>query len=201
MNIYGELDPIAFKGKRKHIAKVNMPDIAYPSQHIDIEISRGSRDQVIIPDTVKITFNLDITSTDKAHSVGNDVGRALVKKRVLMLGSKEIDMINNSDIYDTGKDLYLSEKRCEERLLQGIQPANSLKTRVGAKKADGTALLLTTQENAVKKSYDNQFPISLDFDFSKHPIYHYGLSENLTVRLELNSSEKIILCTGDTSET
>ena len=201
MNIYEELDPIAFKGKRKHIVKVNMPDIAYPSQHIDIEISRGSRDQVIIPDTVKITFNLDITSTDKAHSVGTDVGRALVKKRVLMLGSKEIDMINNSDISDTGKDLYLSEKRCEERLLQGIQPANSLKTRVGAKKADGTALLLTTQENAVKKSYDNQCPISLDFDFSKHPIYHYGLSENLTVRLELNSSEKIILCTGDTSET
>ena len=148
-----------------------MPDIAYPSQHIDIEISHGSRDQVIIPDTVKITFNLDITSTYKAHSVGTDVGRALVKKRVLMLGSKEIDMINNSDIYDTGKDLYLSEKQCEERLLQGIQTANSLKTRVGVKKADGTALTLTTQENAVKKTYDNQFAISLDFDFSKHPIY------------------------------
>ena len=32
---------LAFKGKRKHIAKVNMPNIAYPNQHIDIEILHG----------------------------------------------------------------------------------------------------------------------------------------------------------------
>ena len=46
-----------------------------------------------------------------------------------MLCSKEIDTINNSDIYDTYKDLYLSEKDLEEKLLQGIQSAKGLKTR------------------------------------------------------------------------
>ena len=75
----------------------------------------------------------------------NNVGRTLVKKKVLMLGSKDIDTINNSDIYDTYKDLYLTEKECEEKLLRGIQLANGLKARVGAKKADGTALTVTTQ--------------------------------------------------------
>ena len=40
----------------------------------------------------------------------NNVSRALVKKKVLMLGSKETDTINNSDIYDTYKDLYLRKK-------------------------------------------------------------------------------------------
>ena len=43
----------------------------------------------------------------------NNVGRALVKKKVLILGSKDIDSINNSNIYDTYKDLYLSEKERE----------------------------------------------------------------------------------------
>ena len=66
----------------------------------------GSRDHVIVPDTVKITF--DIISTGKARSVVNNVGRALMEKKVLMLGSKEIDRINNSDIYDKYKDLYLT---------------------------------------------------------------------------------------------
>ena len=134
MSVYGELDPMvehrtqfAFKDKKEHISKVNMPIIKYPGQHIDIEILHGSRDHVIIPDTVKITFNLDTESTDKARSVVNNVGRALVKKKVLMLGSKDIDTINNSDIYDIYKDLYLSEKECEEKLLQGIQSANGLK--------------------------------------------------------------------------
>ena len=68
MSVYGELDTMikhrtqfAFKSKREHIAKVNIPNIAYSSQQIDIQIPHGSRDHVIIPNTVKITFNLDIT--------------------------------------------------------------------------------------------------------------------------------------------
>ena len=205
MSVYRELDPMIehrtqldFKGKTEHIAKVNMPNIAYPNQHIDIEIPHGSRDHVIIPDNVKITFNLDITSTDKTRIVVNNVVRALVKKKVLMFGSKEIDPINNSDIYDTYKDLYLNEKEREEKLLQGIQSENGLKAWVSAKKADGTALTVTTQENAIKKIFDKRFLVPLDF---KHQVYPYGLKEDLIVRLELNSSEKVILCIGDTSAT
>ena len=133
MSVYGELDPMiehrtqfAFKCKREHIAKINMPIIAYPNQHIDIEILHASRDHVIIPDTVEITFNLDIESIDKARSVVNNVGRALVKKKVLMLGSEDIDTISNSNIYDMYKDLYLSEKYCEEKLPQGIETTDGL---------------------------------------------------------------------------
>ena len=64
----------------------------------------------------------------------NNVGRALGKKKLLILGSKGIDTINNSDVYDTYKDLYLSQKEYEEKLLQGTQPANGLKACVGAKR-------------------------------------------------------------------
>ena len=85
---YRELDPMvehrmqfAFKGKREHSVSVNIPNMAYPGQHVDIKIPQGSGNCVIVPDTLKIRFNLDITSTEKAHSVVNNVGRALVKKR------------------------------------------------------------------------------------------------------------------------
>ena len=88
-----------------------MPNIAYLNQHIDIEIPYGSRDHVIVPDTVKITFNRYGTQCYE------NVGRPLVKKKVLMLGSKDNDTINNSDIYDIYKDLYLSDKEREEKLL------------------------------------------------------------------------------------
>ena len=40
----------------------------------------------------------------------NNVGKALVKKKVLKLGSKDIDTIENSDVYGTYKDLYMSKK-------------------------------------------------------------------------------------------
>ena len=88
MSVYGELDPMAehrtqfaFKSKIEHIAKVNMPNIAYPNQHTDIEILHDSSHHVIVPNTVKITFNLDIELTDKTRSMVNNVGRALVKKK------------------------------------------------------------------------------------------------------------------------
>ena len=62
-------------------------------------------------------------------------------------------------------------------------------------------MTVTTQENVIKMTLDKRFAIPLDFDFFKHPVYPYGLKEDLIVRLELNSSEKVILCTGDTSAT
>ena len=79
ISVYGELDPMvehrtqfAFKGKTEHIAKVNMPNIAYPSDHIEIEIPHDSRDHAAVPNTVKITFNLDNQSTDKTRSIVNN---------------------------------------------------------------------------------------------------------------------------------
>ena len=168
----------AFKGKKEHISKVNIPNIAYLGQHIDIDIPHGSGDHVITPDTVKIRFNLNIESTDKARSIVNNVVGVLVKKKVLTLGSTEIDTINNSDVYDTYKDFYLSKKKRKGRLFQDIQSANGLKARVDAKKADGTALTVTTQENAIKTTFHKRLEIPLDFDFFKHLVYPYGLQED-----------------------
>ena len=115
------------------------------------------------------------------------------------LGSKEIDVINNASVFDAYKNLYLSKKKREERILQGIQLANGLKALLGAKNSDGTALTLTTQENVIKKAYDKSFEIPLDFDFFKHPVYPSGFEEDLASMIELNSAKEVILCTGDTN--
>ena len=65
-----------------------MSNLAYLNQHINIETSHGSRNHHILPDTIKITFNLEIESTDKTHIV-NNIGRELTNKEVQMLGLKE----------------------------------------------------------------------------------------------------------------
>ena len=62
MTMYGELHLMpehrahfAFNDKREHLSKVNIPNLANPNQHIDIGLSHGSRNHVIVPDTIKIT--------------------------------------------------------------------------------------------------------------------------------------------------
>ena len=79
-----------FKDKRQLKTKINIPNIAYPNQHNNIEIPHGSRDDVIVPDNVKTTFNPDTEYTERTRSVTKNLGRALLKKRVPMLRSKEI---------------------------------------------------------------------------------------------------------------
>ena len=82
----------------------------------------------------------------------------------------------------------------EDELLQGIQSANSLKARAGrCKKADGTTITVTTQENVIKKAFGKRFAVPLHFGFFKHPVYPYGLEQDLIIRPELNSLEQVIL--------
>ena len=59
-------------------------------------------------------------------------------------------------------------------------------------------ITVTTPANTIKMTFCKMFAIVLDFDFFEHPIYPYGLEEDLIVRLELNS-EKVVLCGGDTA--
>ena len=86
-------------------------------------------------------------------------------------------------------------------MLHGIQSTNGLKAFVGAKKADDTAIIVSTKENAIKKTFVERFTITLYFDFFKHPVYSYGLKEDFIVRIELNFSENKILCNEDIAET
>ena len=80
-----------------------------------------------------------------------------------------------------------------------MQSANDLKDQVGAKKADSTTTTITAQKNIIKQTFGKSFTLPLDFDFFKHPLYPYELKEDLIVGLELNSSEKVILRSGDTA--
>ena len=76
-----------------------------------------------------------------------------------MFGSKEIDTINNADIYGTYKDLYLSEREHEEKLLQSMQSESGLKAQVEAKKVDVAARTVTSQENMIKKTFYKGFAV------------------------------------------
>lgn len=71
----------------------------------------------------------------------------------------------------------------------------------GCKKIDGTAITVTIQEDAIIKIFGTRFAIPLNFDFFKCRACPYGLKEDLTVRLEFDSSEKIILFSEDVAVT
>ena len=108
---------MACHDKREHITKINITNIVYPNQDKDIKISGVLRGNINVPDNIKLTFSPGIEYTDKTRSIIKNVGRPLLKKKVLLDGSKEVHTTNNLDIYNAYKNLYLSEKEREEKLL------------------------------------------------------------------------------------
>ena len=124
---------LGYKGKREHIVTPNVPNIAYPTQTIMVEIPRGSSDTTMIRDTQQLTFNIELSSSkDKTRTVVQNVGRNILAKKTLTLGSTEIETIENCDIFDTYKDLFLTKR--ENMHFQGIQPKNGLDARLDCKK-------------------------------------------------------------------
>ena len=112
-----------------------------------------------------------------------NVGRNLVAKKTLTLGSTELELIENCDIFDTYKDLYLTKKQRENMHFQGIQPENGLKARVGAKKSDGTDLTLSTAENAVKKTLGRGLQYLLTLSSSNNLFPHTTCMKNFLLQL------------------
>ena len=61
-------------------------------------VTHSSRDHVIVPNTTNNMFNLDIESTAKRCSIVNNVGKALMKKTMPMLGSKKGSLLEQKRV-------------------------------------------------------------------------------------------------------
>ena len=203
---YGELDPErvnrlqwANKAKREHVVVRNTPNIAYPGQQFDVQISRLSADASIVPNSPQITFDLDITSKDKNQGLVNNIGRCIVEKKSLALGGKDIDTLDNSNVLDTHMDLYMDKHKKENALLQGIQDADGLKARIGSKKTDGTAF--TAEQTAIATTLGSRFSIPLDFAIFNAILNPFSLREDIVARITLASPSKVLLVKDDTAAT
>lgn len=111
------------------------------------------------------TYNPDIESTDRTKSTISNLGRALMKKKLLMLELKEI-------IYDKQLrylwNLYgylLQWKKSNARSCFRYTNKNFRKVWTSAKKADGTALTVYKSKNAINKNFGKRLVTPLNFEF------------------------------------
>ena len=55
------------------------------------------------------------------------------------------------------------------------------------------------QRKCDQKEFSKRFTIPLNFEAFKHAVYSYRIQKDCIIRLELNSYEKVNLCSGDTA--
>ena len=84
------------------------------AQDLLVRFPNLGNDDVIIPGTANLSFNIELTSTaDPNRTLVSNVGRAIIKKLAVKFEGNEILSTDNYDVFACYRDLWKtkSEKR------------------------------------------------------------------------------------------
>ena len=73
------------KGLHQHIIKTNNPSTIGPDELLTVRFPDLKENQVIIPSTTKLTFNISLAGTDVNRTLVGNLGRNIIRKLVVKL--------------------------------------------------------------------------------------------------------------------
>ena len=122
---------------QQHIIKTNNLFTIGPDELLTVRFPDLKENQVIIPGTMKLTFNISLSGLDTNRTLVGNLGRNIIRKLVVKLEGNEII---STDDYDILYLYYDCSKRTTERrssVFQGIieagdQTENANKHRINA---------------------------------------------------------------------
>ena len=184
----------AVKGIQQHIIKANNLSTIGPDELLTVHFSNLKENQVIIPGTTKLTFNISLAGTNANRTLVKNLGRNIIRKLVVKLEDNEIISTDDYDILYSYYDCWKSTTERHNAVFQAIveadgQTENAIKHRINAGDKASNA-----SDETVASIFDNKFYIPLDFEIleSSLPLYHYGLSSHLTYQLTFADYSDVI---------
>ena len=187
----------ALKGLRQHIIKTNNPSTIGPGELLMVRFPDLKENQVIIPGTTKLTFNITLVGTDVNRTLVKNLGRNIIRKLIVKLDGNKIISIDDYDVLFSYIDSWKTATERRNAVFQGIvetdgQTENAIKHRINATDKANNA-----KDQTVASIYDNRFCIPLDFEIleSSLPLYQYGLGSRLTYELTYNDYSDVIKAT------
>ena len=187
----------ALKGLRQHIIKTNNPSTIGPGELLTVRFPDLKENQVIIPSTTKLTFNITLAGTDVNRTLVGNLGRNIIRKLVVKLEGNEIISIDDYDILYSYYDCWKTASERRNAIFEGIveadgQTENAIKHRINAGDKANNA-----KDQTVASIFDNKFCIPLDFEIleSSLPLYQYGLGSRLTYELTFADYSDVIKAT------
>ena len=194
----------ALRGLHQHIIKTNNPSTIGPDELLTIRFPDLKENQVIIPSTTKLTFNITLVGTDVNRTLVGNLGRNIIRKLVVKLEGNEIISTDDYDVLYSYYDSWKCKTKRLNAVFQGIvdadsQTENAIKHRINAGDKANNA-----KDQTVTSIYDNRFCIPLDFEIleSSLPLYQYGLDSHLMYELIFADYSDVIKSTdSDTTYT
>ena len=183
--------PKGIKGTRQKVIVSHNPSEIDQNQLLLVRFPNLGSDDVIIPGTVNLSFNIELTSTtDPNRTLVSNIGRAIIKKLAVKFEGNEI-----LSVYLHATEIYGRQSQKKNAIWQGIVSSggctnNCTKLRINA----GDKSTGVTQDNAIANTYRNKVIIPLDFEMldSLAPYYQAGLGNRLCYKITFNDYNRVI---------
>ena len=109
LNPYRKLrKPLGVRGIRQSVVITNNPSTIDQNQQLLVRFPNLGSNDVIVPRSARLAFEIEIKSTDANSTVYQNLGRAIVKKTTIKISGNEVMSIDDSDIYHCYIDLWKS---------------------------------------------------------------------------------------------
>ena len=190
--------PKGIKGTRQKVIVTHNPSEIDQAQELLVRFPNLGSDDVIIPGTANLSFNIELTSAvDANRTLVSNIGRAIVKKLAAKFEGNEIMSMDDFDVLACYRDLWKTKSEKRNAIRQGIISTdgcteNCIKLRINAGNKDAT----NAQDKAIADAYGNKFIISLDFEMldSAAPYYQAGLGNRICYELTFNDYSRVMKC-------
>ena len=129
------------KGTRQKVIITHNLSKIYQNQQLLVRFPKLSSDDVIVPGTAKLSFNIELSSTDTKSTSVSNIGRAIIKKLAVKFEGNEIFSIDDFDIFACYRDLWKTKSEKRNAIRQGIISndgfmENCMKLRINSSEKD-----------------------------------------------------------------
>ena len=92
--------PKGIKGTRQKVIVTHNPSEIDQAQLLLVRFPNLGSDDIIIPGTMKLSFNVELTSTsDPNRTLVSNIGRAIIKKLAVKFEGNEIMSVDDFDVF------------------------------------------------------------------------------------------------------
>ena len=99
--------PKGIKGTRQKVIVTHNPSEIDQAQELLVRFPNLGSDDVMIPGTANLSFNIELTSTvDRNRTLVSNIGRAIIKKLAVKFEGNEIMSVDDFDMLACYRDLW-----------------------------------------------------------------------------------------------
>ena len=167
--------PKGIKRTRQKVIVTHNPSEIDQAQELLVKFPNLGSDDVIIPGTANLSFNIELSSTiDANRTLVSNIGGAIIKKLAVKFEGNEIMSIDDFDVLACYRDLWKTKSEKRNAIHKGIISTdgcteNCIKLRINAGNKDAT----NAQDKAIADAYRNKFIIPLDLEMLDSAATYY----------------------------